>query len=84
MKYILYPFWVILVIIYTMIEFILFVLLNLIEVLWNFKISKNFMSWQYWTQGDTVWRGNYDCDKNVWSTIARYITFGERRTTKKI
>ena len=82
MKYILWPFWVLMVVIYTLCEVVLVVMTNICSVIWHLNIN-NTIDWVEMTEEETYGFRPAGYDKTIKETIVRRVTFGEYKQYKE-
>lgn len=76
MKYILYPFWVVICLVSLLFELLVFTIYHILGFLWTF--SPVDLTWEMFTKQDYLWGiTSPGYDKNPKETLIRYLTFGE-------
>lgn len=80
MKYILYPFWVVICLVVVVLQVIVFAIFYTIGVLWSFKQIE--FTWKDFSEEDfgCFEIGGYD--KNPIETFIRYLTLGDYKNYK--
>ena len=81
MKYILIPIWTILVLLYTIVDLIIFISLVIFNFSITFKKSK-VVNWKDWTENSTEYDDCIVYDKNVYETFIRRITMTDYKNKK--
>jgi hypothetical protein len=80
MKYILYPFWVIICLWLVVFYLLIFIIFYALGLLWNFKPIK--FTWGDFTEEDFGCFERKGYDKNPKETFIRHLTLGEYKNHK--